>query len=696
VKLSLVLIGVTASLLAQTPDLQLRVTTAGAQTSFHLGEPIALELSFTSTAPGKYTISGGAQDRMGMEAFREEFHASPQEGTADPLADYFKGGMMAGGLFWSHPLSAEPVVVKKDLNQWLRFGRPGDYRVRAISHRVSVEHKPVAVESNEIEIDLLDDPVWQASQLAEAVRILSTVPTSGDSHVFDRLTAAARQLWYLDSPGSIRESARLLDGNNIQVEQLLRLGLIASSRHALAIETMKGLLADPAQPVVQIFLDTLARIQSSTVQELRPQLAAALEMKQTAAKAVSLRTLIQTVDLPDSVSAAQRAEMAGLFLELPPREQSAVLAGEWARISCLAMIPVLRRIYDTASPTAPNTPLVAAAVQRLYESDPAQARQIVLADIARPVPKLPYATLSILSDSTLPALDEILASNLELGPHQSATREVEELVARYATGAIFPRVKAFYERRDNESRGRKEMVGDPPRSIASPACEPPLYAYFLRTDPRYGEKLLRDVMAERTSTPAFARCWATAIGRTAPYYVNPQWESVALDGLNDSTVTVKIDAVKALGQYGSPASAVRLLDSFRYFHEWWKDKPSQLNDQNRQLEWAYVQTVTQAANWIATADDLARAAAFCITDACRGQMEQSRRYWLQPLEVSAGASSDGSYYVSLAQYNMRSLEEAHRRLLQLPKGTQLSWKLVGWKSRPLEEWVAQMQKELGR
>jgi hypothetical protein len=693
VKLAIVLMGWGALLLAQTPEVQLRLATAGAQTSFRMGEPIALELSFTSTVPGKYSAFGGGTDRMGMEAFNEVFAVSPPEGTPDPLADYFKGGMVANGLFWLRVLSAEPIVVKKDLNQWLRFGQPGRYRVRAISHRVSAERQPVELESNQIEIELVDDPAWRTAQLAEASRTLRTVPKSGDSAVFQQRMSAARQLWYLDTPESIRESARLLDGTDVQVDQLLRLGLIAASQRRLAVETMQQLLADPAHPVSPDFLDTLAHLAPSTAQQRHAQLAAVLERKQGAAKAVSLKALIQTADSPDSVPAGQRAEIAGLFFDLPSDLQGELLAWQWSRISGPAMVPVLRKIYDSAPDTIYQAPAVAAsALQRLYELDPAQGRGLILAEMARPFPRFP---LTLLPDATLPEMDEKWMANLELSPGKVARREVEDLVARYATSRILSRVKAFYALVDAENRGRKETVGDPPRRIATPGCEPPLYAYFLRTDPAYGEKLLREVMAERSFD--MGRCWASVIGQTARYYVNPQWESVALDGLNDSTVVVKIDAVKALGKYGSPAAVALLVESFRYFHDWWKNKPSEINEENRQLERAYVQTVSQADGWISTGEDLARAAAFCITDACRGEMEQNRRYWSQPLTLAVGQSNDGSFYVSLAQYTMRSLEEARRRLLQLAKGTELSRKVATWGSRPmpaLDAWVGQMQAEL--
>ena len=66
-------------------------------------------------------------------------------------------------------------------------------------------------------------------------------------------------------------------------------------------------------------------------------------------------------------------------------------------------------------------------------------------------------------------------------------------------------------------------------------------------------------------------------------------------------------------------------------------------------------------------------------------MEQARLYWQHPPAVSIGQSEDGSYYANLAQYSMRSLEETRQRLLQLPKGAELGWKLTPWADRPAPE-----------
>ncbi len=93
----------------------------------------------------------------------------------------------------------------------------------------------------------------------------------------------------------------------------------------------------------------------------------------------------------------------------------------------------------------------------------------------RPDPRLPYRTLAMLPDATRPA---------------------EELIARYSTKSILVPLKDFYAKREAEMRSR--VTTNP--NIAAPACEPPLVAYFLRVDPAWGEKVLRQSLAERDYT----------------------------------------------------------------------------------------------------------------------------------------------------------------------------------------------------
>jgi hypothetical protein len=70
-------------------------------------------------------------------------------------------------------------------------------------------------------------------------------------------------------------------------------------------------------------------------------------------------------------------------------------------------------------------------------------------------------------------------------------------------------------------------------------------------------------------------------------------ERSAVMALRDSTVIVKADAVKALAQYGSAAA---VWEAFRYWHEWWKNLPSEMNEENRRFEQVFLEATRHARN----------------------------------------------------------------------------------------------------
>ena len=102
-----------------------------------------------------------------------------------------------------------------------------------------------------------------------------------------------------------------------------------------------------------------------------------------------MKTLLDNMP-PEAAPATLRSEIAHLFLELPSGQQSELLGSQWEKIAGPEMIPVLQQIYDAAPETAgPARPIVATAVERLYELDPVQGRALLLDEMRRPVPRLP-------------------------------------------------------------------------------------------------------------------------------------------------------------------------------------------------------------------------------------------------------------------------------------------------------------------
>lgn len=133
-----VLILATSSASAKELRPVLDVVTATGQTTFHIGERIALKLTFTSPNDAQYAIAPWSNGRGGEFDF-ERFDVSPSAGWSDPLTTYFAQDFLREGHGWSWPplLKSKPVDVAIDLNQWVRFDDPGVYRVRVTSHRIS-------------------------------------------------------------------------------------------------------------------------------------------------------------------------------------------------------------------------------------------------------------------------------------------------------------------------------------------------------------------------------------------------------------------------------------------------------------------------------------------------------------------------------------------------------------------------------
>jgi hypothetical protein len=613
-----------------------------------MGEAIGVKLTFEilppdDSPPDNWMVAITGRDRSVLALTRDRFPTSPEAGASDPLSYRFGepiGYSGPGGMY----LREKTTLAHLDLNQWVRFERPGHYGLRALFHATAFhataeQRQDVALESNEIGIEIVAaDATWQAEQLRDDVAILNSVPERPDSRTFEARMDAARRISYLDTPGSVHEAGRLLGIMDVQVSQILQTWLLASQHRDEAVAAMKELLRAPNQPVTPVFLDTLAAFEAwqrvprpanpaadsdarrryearaSIAEQLRGELAGVIDKKQDSAKAISIKTLLDNM-APETVPAGLRSEMATLFPELPAGQQSELLDSQWKKIAGPEMVPALRRIYDTAPQTSyPPPPLLAIAVERLYELDPNRTRMLLLDEMSRPVPRLPFRTLAMLPDATLPALDQLLLGHLK------DNGEAEPLIARYATAQILEGVKTFYSKRDAAMRARTSANVP---NIASPACEPPLVAYFLRVDPAWGEQALRESLAERGYP--MGRCWMSILGQTAAYYAGPEWEKIAIAALQDPTVIVKADAVKALGQYGSESSAPAVWESFRYWHEWWKDRPAELNDENRRFEQVFLEATAHAKNRIARGGDLEKIRDLCITQECKARAEEYRR-----------------------------------------------------------------------
>jgi hypothetical protein len=147
-----------------------------------------------------------------------------------------------------------------------------------------------------------------------------------------------------------------------------------------------------------------------------------------------------------------------------------------------------------------------------------------------------------LARRTLPEMDETFASALEKRGNRSVEqfRAQAQLLARYATPAILPRIKSAWLEQN---------------SAWSCEVQAPVIAYFLRVDPAFGTQMLEPALS--IAGRARRGCYISGmLGLVAQFYACPELEAVAIRHLDDPEPAVVLDAVATLGKNGSAAAEV--------------------------------------------------------------------------------------------------------------------------------------------
>ncbi len=418
---------------------------SAAKSDFYLGEPIPLQLSFTSTQPNAYRAETRLQDRVGRQNGTEEFLVDPVALTEDPLRGLpgetgGMGGISGGDI----TLSGTPFAFEKLLNDWVRFRKPGTYRIAILSRRVAQVADPRQVEmvSNVITLNLAAAPAaWVKDQIAQADRILDA-PADPNEEARQRRLRAGQTLRCLDSPEAAAELARHLGPGTDVDSWSLNLGVLGSPYRKQLLPLLEARLVAPDQPVWGRYLDTLAqlsefasfggamspfpadaalqgawRVESGRREAFREgkrkeyvaQLTASLPAKQPEARAVSSNTLIESASR-NGGDTALTPSMASLliadFPNLPERMQINLLESRLDIIRSPAMLPALREIYERTQEPRPSPALADLAVRRIYDLAPDEGRRIILSQLAQPNSRLTLETLQLLPDRSLPELND--------------------------------------------------------------------------------------------------------------------------------------------------------------------------------------------------------------------------------------------------------------------------------------------------
>lgn len=667
-------------------NLTLRI--AGGQTRFHTGEIVPIELEFTSQVPNRFVLNNATYDRSGRLTI-DEFRVEPIDRVNDPLLDYFASaaGFAGGGGFGMPVLGDRPTVVKLELNEWFRFDQPGTFRLSVRSRRVTDDaatntdrREPLVVDSNAITFEIVPaDQDWAAATIASALELLnSSGPRSTPRE-------GCRMLRFLATDAAVDQMIARYDDGRWGCGFEYMAGLFTAPNRERVVREMESALKRPDQSVSSSFLGTLAVLAlyvahpeyrppqtaetkgrfpargelgrrqdliQGEIAKYRAIALASLSDKAGPARALTLADAFATEKAPDG---KLREELARAFLDLPPDRQRNLLESSWGRLASPEMLTALRTLV--ANGPAVNQPFADVALLRLYQLAPDEGRALILGEIAAPPRGATLRTLGSLPDSELPSLDDRLASNIEAGRGGDLALHAE-LLQRYASPAVASRVLAAVQDR-----------------LGSLACQPQaaFLAYFVRVNPSLGARLINDALAARAVTG----CFKSVLLDVAKLHMAPELESAAIAHLGDSQAEVVAAAVEMLGRYGSPAAQAPLRTAFERWHRAWQDRPDEVHPRltvmrgqfpQSMVEYRFLEALAQAAGWIEDKRAVEALRELCVTDSCRATADRMVAQ-IDRDQIDVFAHDPDNVHATIAQYDVQSLPQLERKLVQYPSGT---------------------------
>jgi hypothetical protein len=601
------LVFVCAAAFAVGQDATVRLATEGGRTTFRIGEPIQVELTFQ--AQTKDRVDDWATERFAPKLEFDVFHVEPADGALDPLADWPASvAIHQWDDGWHDVLRYPPATITIPLNHFVSFRKPGHYKLSVETSRLE---KHPSLRSNRIEIDIVTpEASWVEARFAEAQKDIYSEHYTASYRALEALRA-------LETAEAARELARFRLATRYPTPNAA-LRSSPYKREALsvfddAISEPDGIVGlDQLTLAVELAAAERGGNQEQVEREYFAKLGDAISRKVGRARAMALETLSHGPQAGESV----RKSLVESFESLPEANQAMLLERDWARIASPEIVPLLRRLADGSGKLRDS------ALRRLAELDRAAARAIVLERIRRgDAGRWSLRAMLDLPEATLPEMDQPLLQALDRGDR------VEDLIARYSTSIILPQLKAQVEQN--------------PKSF----CSTPLIAYFFRVDEGWAEAML-----ERVRKANGDSCF-NDLSHLEDLLMSPGLERQAIRDLANPRWSMQ--AMVLLSYAGSDAALQPARDAFTRAGG---------GDQH------FLTELLVAQAWLATPELISWAAANCSTDVCREMARGWKRSIEEPPAIHWAIEAEYTY-AQIGIAILRSRKQFEAKVAQYPKGT---------------------------
>ena len=641
-------------------DIEFKIRFVGDKSFFNIGEPIEIEISYSTQSEKKY-LGSWTSPSPGLEGVTPTL--TPTDGVLDLRAvrDYmgFAGSILSSTGF----LGSQPVIQRLDVGDWYRFQKPGHYAVTVQSGEVSREKEAeegggrerLSLESNTLEFNVVADPAWSVSEVAEIERVLKNKEDRERYRALHRLIL-------LDTPPSVRKlvqfylsKADVTDNSGGVVYR----GLRESSQIDAIIPLLEAALSDPLVEPREGMSDLLGGLQVRKelgVLPPRPQdpggqsewkdrydartkvfqeyLAKAnarvlqsIERRTGPARAAAIYQAWFTAERQNAskpvrpeILSRLRSEVLSAALELGPGERVQVLYSMWPSEPPGQLKPIVLSLAE--SRRKEDSFYLDEGYKFWCEGWPQECSRAILSDAIHPGSATSTNAVFLMAESEHPELDETLNVRLkDPGMIQDSweSQRVAAIILRAGSRKLRPAVDEFLDKYVAQPRYGCEiegyLIGYLFRTAVADATkrfteetgsgDHPCASQLLRTldTVRYSDELIPFAgKALDSGDLGSAGMAATFLGLRGPATV-------------ESALWQRLEAIRE--KWRERAAELRGADT-GILDGGVREQAAQLERARTvQLEQALVSALVRGANWKLTPGEQNRLREGCLTEKCR-------------------------------------------------------------------------------
>jgi hypothetical protein len=607
------------------------------KTTFKIGEPIRLVLELTADRDGY--LADATSDKS--ESSTDELSVTPDEGSVSHWRrEAF--GEYPRDYFSTAKLSAQPIKIQVELNDSIRFDRPGRYTVRYTTHRArptssSRDYLPsIPLTTNEVSFDV--QAMSDAEEEQEVKRLSGLID---GAHDWQTQSKFARELAFLMGDTAAREKVRRffsaqgsLPGNYFG--EILT-GLYITRNRALVLQLLEKAMRDPSTQVEASLLSTLTSLrfleqnprlakpvpitfgpnQDPRIVEIEQsyvsELAAGLGKRGGKAQTVTAMTVLTHLPKDPKAAAPLLAESRQILIEqfenLSVFGHEQLLERYWDVLRDPALIPALKKLLVSTDRMTKG--ISKTVLKRLIDLSPDEARPYVIAEISSPQSLVGPEVLGSLPDKTLPEVDQPLLSQLRTfakmgGPVADLWLKQKAAVAvRFATSSIYPDLMTIYT--ENVER----------LTISSRAA---LLAYLAKQNEREALPLIEQQLAELPANQEF-----NFLPQLTSLYYSDGIEAILRKRLESDQPEIASTTAYLIGKYGD-ANGRKILEArLERWRREWSGKPLEADaNQQGRIESELVSALNSAKDGRIAPERVKELQQSCVTKICKQRFPTPR------------------------------------------------------------------------